>query len=130
MTVDPYRLARLPDDQQSKRPGVVAFAPTAPTTADAAMLRVEVSRAAWQAQGSPEELTALLTQNLPRKELVTTAGRPWFTPVRAWGVDGAPGAFVTCLACGAAVLLDRGTDERDPREVHVEWHTARKEQPA
>lgn len=45
-----------------------------------------------------------------------------FTTARAFVAEGARVGIVTCLTCGAAVLLD-SADEVDPREVHRRWHS-------
>lgn len=46
-----------------------------------------------------------------------------FTPVRAVVGEGARVGFVTCLNCGAALLIDPA-DERDALGLHRDWHAA------
>jgi hypothetical protein len=50
------------------------------------------------------------------------------TPARAWQAEGARVALVSCVICGAALLLDPG-DPISAVEVHVGWHLARGERP-
>jgi len=53
-----------------------------------------------------------------------TAPGPKMSAARAWTAEGARVALVTCLDCGAAVLLDPG-DEVSAWELHVGWHLQR-----
>lgn len=50
-----------------------------------------------------------------------SAPEPFTTGVRPFAAEGARVGLVTCLRCGAAILLDP-SDAIDPVAVHRAWH--------
>jgi hypothetical protein len=46
-----------------------------------------------------------------------------FTDARAVAAEGARVAFVSCLRCGAVILIDPADDE-DMAAIHKHWHLA------
>jgi hypothetical protein len=46
-----------------------------------------------------------------------------YTGARAWEAEGARIALISCLTCGAAIVLDRD-DREDPIALHDQWHAA------
>lgn len=44
-----------------------------------------------------------------------------YTGTRAWAAEGARVALVTCLRCGAAILIDP-SDKVDPLALHDAFH--------
>jgi hypothetical protein len=46
-----------------------------------------------------------------------------YTDVTAWVAEGARVGLMTCLTCGAAILLDP-REGRDAVQLHSEWHDA------
>jgi hypothetical protein len=47
----------------------------------------------------------------------------WLSPMRAVAAEGARIGFVTCLECGAALMLDPAAPISVPR-LHADWHAA------
>lgn len=45
-----------------------------------------------------------------------------FSYVTAWAAEGARVGIVTCLRCGAAILLDPRESSVDALSVHRTWH--------
>lgn len=53
---------------------------------------------------------------------------PYWTNATAFEAEGARVGLVTCLMCGAAVLLDP-RDDKDPVALHTLWHRERGDRP-
>lgn len=47
--------------------------------------------------------------------------RPFFTGYRPFAAEGARVGIMSCLSCGAAILIDPG-DEVDMAALHLRWH--------
>ena len=55
-----------------------------------------------------------------------SAEAPTFSELRAWAAVGARVGLLTCLDCGAAILVDPSDPVGESgREIHVRWHLER-----
>lgn len=81
------------------------------------MNNVVVTRQEWDEYQSQKARIAQLRAERDTVSKIT------YSAARPWAAEGARVALISCLLCGAAILIDPA-DETSSLETHTAWHKA------